>query len=98
MLETKGAQAASKKRREKSMKIIQAAVLVLVGALGAMLYLKVKSGPEAQSPAPQVSTVVAQPADVAGNPAAEPVEPARAPREKKHASRTIIASRQNSEP
>jgi hypothetical protein len=85
------------------MKIIQAAVLVLVGALGAMLYLKVKSGPEAQSPAPQVSSVAAQPADVAGNPVAEPVEPApvppaRVPKEKKHTSRTIIASRQNSEP
>jgi hypothetical protein len=60
--------------------------------------LKVKSGPEAQSPAPQVSTVAAQPADVAGNPVAEPVEPAPVPREKKHTARTIIASRQNSEP
>src|SRR5713226_333436 len=81
------------------MKIIQAAVLVLVGALGAMLYLKVKSGPEAQPTATQVSaTVPAQPADVAGNPVAEPVEPAPVRNEKKHTSRTMIASRPNSEP
>ena len=81
------------------MKIIQAAVLVLVGALGAMLYLKVKSGPEAQSPATQVSTTVpAQPADPAANPVAEPVESAPVRSEKKHAPRTMIASRQNREP
>src|SRR5579859_621610 len=32
--------------RDIPMKIVQAAVLVLVGALGAILYVKVKSGPE----------------------------------------------------
>jgi len=81
------------------MKIIQAAVLVLVGALGAMLYLKVKSGPEAQPAATQVTaSVPAQPEDVAANPVAEPVEPAPVRSEKKHTSRTTIAARQKSEP
>src|SRR5712672_2929461 len=81
------------------MKIIQAAVLVLVGALGAMLYLKVKSGPEAQPAPTQVTTSVpARPEDVAANPVAEPVEPAPVRSEKKHTPRTTIAARPKSEP
>src|SRR5579872_5485769 len=32
------------------MKIVQAAVLVLVGALGAILYVKVKGGPDSTTP------------------------------------------------
>src|SRR5439155_4522480 len=72
MLETKGAEAASKKAKEQRMKIIQAAVLVLVGALGAMLYLKVKSGPE--TPAPAAQAAPAQPAAPA-----TPPEPVAAP-------------------
>ena len=44
------------------MKILQAAVLVLVGALGAMLYLKVKGGPETPAPATQVASQQALPA------------------------------------
>src|SRR5262249_57373740 len=101
MLETEGAKIASMTSEGNSlMKIIQAAVLVLVGALGAMLYLKVKSGPEtpvpaAQAPAQPVAPAgapdpVAAPAAVSGAPAPVPTvksgPPARpvAPRPDRH--------------
>jgi len=92
MPETKGAQAASKKAKETGMKIIQAAVLVLVGALGAMLFYKVKSEPEAPAaPAQVTAQPAAQPA-AAVEPAAP--EPVRTPKK----ARTPAASRQDSRP
>lgn len=78
------------------MKIVQAAVLVLVGALGAMLFVKMQRSPEPQTP---VTQAVAQPVPAA-IPAEEPppAEPAPSQTTKKHVSRTLTASRQNSEP
>src|SRR5437899_1208330 len=80
------------------MKIIQAAVLVLVGALGAMLYLKVKGGPEPQVAATQVLSQTpppsAQPVPAEDVPkTAEPSAPVRSAM--KHPERTLTASRQN---
>src|SRR5262245_4277507 len=73
------------------MKVIQAAVLVLVGALGAMLFLRVKSGPEPQAPAAEAAVKqTATPAQAAEPAAAEPVPPA-----KKAPPRTAAASRRN---
>jgi hypothetical protein len=100
MPETEAAQAASKQAKETGMKIIQAAVLVLVGALGAMLYLKVKTGPEAQIPATQAPVQQAsQPAalDHPAAPVPEPAEPAPVRTAKRNSSRTP-APRQQSEP
>jgi hypothetical protein len=81
------------------MKIIQAAVLVLVGALGAMLYLKVKGGPEAPVPATQVAAqqTPATPAPAVDDDAKTPAEPP-APVVKKRVTRTVTASRQQSQP
>jgi len=75
MLETEAASRPSNQQREFYMKIVQAAVLVLVGALGAILYVKVKGGPEpAAAPAPAAIEVEAHP--LAAQPAeAKPVEP-----------------------
>ena len=53
------------------MKIIQAGVLVLVGVLGAMLYMKVKGGPEPQTP-----VVQQDPQPVASVAPVTPTEPA----------------------
>jgi hypothetical protein len=83
------------------MKIMQAAILVLIGALGAMLYLKVKGSPEPQVPVAKASAQAtpqapAQTAPIA-LPVVEPVatEPARI--ERKHSvhqsSRISSASR-----
>src|SRR5262245_41966666 len=79
------------------MKIIQAAVLVLVGALGAMLLLKVKSGPETTVPATQVAP---QQSAVSPAPAvddAKTVDPP-APVAKKRVVRTVAAARPQSQP
>ena len=91
MPETKGAQAASKKAKETGMKIIQAAVLVLVGALGAMLFYKVKSEPEAPAAQTQVTAQPAAQPAAAEEPATP--EPVRTPKK----ARTPAASRQNSQ-
>ena len=87
------------------MKIVQAAVLVLVGALGAMLYVKVKSGPDPLA-APMATAVeveahpVAEPAAAADEPVAPPIpdppaEPVRR-RERKHA-RVLTSSLRKTE-
>jgi hypothetical protein len=83
------------------MKIIQAAVLLLVGALGAMLFLKVKGGPEQQTavvqPEPQPVSSVAP--VTAPDPEPAPVKPEKkrapepAPR-RNSAPKTTIASSQ----
>ena len=76
------------------MKIVQAAVLVLVGALGAMLYVKVKGGPEPVPEAqPLAQPIVAEPSAA---PAREP-EPAPARRERKHAPRIVASSLRKNE-
>ena len=72
------------------MKIVQAAVLVLVGALGALLFVKVKGGPEPESPAPQAAVLpeaqpLAQTKAEEETPAAPEPAPAPARRERKHA-------------
>src|SRR5439155_14058443 len=83
MLETEGAEMASKTTKETGMKLIQAAVLVLVGALGAMLYLKVKS-PEPPAPGVEATARQPQPAQaVEVQPVEEPVAPAPVRKEKK---------------
>ena len=98
MLETEGAGAPSRiGGRKQRMKIIQAAVLLLVGALGAMLYLKVKGGPE-QPPVASAPVQVDQP--IAGNtPAAPPVVEPAAPVRKRapEQSRPIAPSQRMSE-
>ncbi len=82
------------------MKIVQAAVLVLVGALGAMLYVKVKGNPEqpaavtqpAAQPVAATTPAPAPPVEVpAAQPAPEPVKkrPTREP------ARTTIATRRD---
>jgi len=85
------------------MKIIQAAVLVLVGALGAMLFLKVKSGSEPQIPAAlpaaeKVARATPPAPDPPPMPAAEPEAPAPVRTAKKSAPRTVIAARRDSRP
>ena len=84
------------------MKIVQAAILVLVGALGAMLYVKVKGGPEPEQAPIQASSLpeaqpLAQTTAAEESPAAPTApEPAPAPkrREKKHA-RVLTSSLRN---
>jgi hypothetical protein len=86
------------------MKIVQAAVLVLVGALGAMLYVKMKGGPEPEPPATQASALpeakpLAQPTpaeEPAAPPAVEPA-PALARRHRKPA-RVLSSSLRKNEP
>lgn len=80
------------------MKIVQAAVLVLVGALGAILYVKVKGGPEPAAPsAPaaievEAHPVVAQPVEPE-EPVAPPIpDPAVRRREPKQAHPRILTS------
>jgi hypothetical protein len=83
------------------MKIIQAAVLVLVGALGAMLYLKVKGAPETPIPVAQAPVQPAAPAtppEPVAAPAAVPAAPAPVRTAKKIPARTLIAARQDSPP
>ena len=63
------------------MKLVQAGILVLVGALGALLIVKTKGGPEAPAPAPEVlaapaAAVAAVPAPVAAPPERAPVSAA----------------------
>ena len=88
------------------MKIMQAAILVLIGALGAMLYLKVKGSPEPQVPVAKASAqptpqAPAQMAPIA-LPVVEPVAPEPARIERKHPvhqpSRTSSASVRKPEP
>lgn len=55
------------------MKIVQAAILTLVGALAALLFVKISSGPEAPPPVPQAA--LEQPAPPAIAPPAEPPTP-----------------------
>jgi hypothetical protein len=83
------------------MKIVQAAVLVLVGALGAMLYVKVKGGPEPEQAPIQASSLpeaqpLAQTTPAEESPAAPAPEPAPPPvrREKKRA-RVLTSSLRN---
>src|SRR5690242_17186831 len=90
------------------MKIVQAAVLVLVGALGAMLYVKVKGGPETEpvpiqasslpEAKPVAETTAAEESPAAPAPDVAPA-PARAPihREKKHA-RVLTSSLRTYQP
>ena len=83
------------------MKIIQAAVLVLVGALGAMLFLKVKGGPELQIPvtaAPAEQVARPTPPDPPAVPAAEPAVPAPVRTAKKNSQRTVTVARRDSQP
>jgi hypothetical protein len=82
------------------MKIVQAAVLVLVGALGAMLYVKVKGSPEAEPVPIQASSLPEAQPVAQTTPAEEPPEaPAPLPihREKKHA-RVLTSSLKNNQP
>ena len=78
------------------MKIIQAGVLVLVGILGAMMYMKSKGGPETPPPVAQVAPVPEAP--IASTTPSTPVpvaEPAPAPAApvKPEKKRTAVASR-----
>jgi hypothetical protein len=78
------------------MKIVQAAVLVLVGALGAMLYVKVKGGPE---PVPEAQPI-AQP--ISAEPSAAPTrEPESSPApvrpERKQRPRIVASSLRKNE-
>jgi len=84
------------------MKIVQAAVLVLVGALGAMLYVKMKGGPEPEEVVihhlPEAQPL-AQPS-TADEPQAAPAPesaPVPARRERKHA-RVLTSSLRKTEP
>jgi hypothetical protein len=82
------------------MKIVQAAVLVLVGALGAMLYVKMKGGPEPEPTAIQASALpearpVAQPTPAEEPPAAPEPAPASPRRERKHAHVLTSSLRSN---
>src|SRR5713101_6452142 len=79
-----------------AMKIIQAGVLVLVGVLGAMMYMKSKGGPETPPPVTQVAPVPETP--IASTTPSTPVpvaEPAPAPAApvKPEKKRTAVASR-----
>jgi hypothetical protein len=77
------------------MKIVQAGILVLVGALGAMLFLKVKGSPEPQAPVVQQEPQpVASVAPVTTSPEPTPVAPVKP--EKRRASEA--ARRRNNEP
>ena len=85
------------------MKIVQAAVLVFVGALAAMLFVKMRGGPETDSPVTQaVALPEAQPlaaperAEEAPT-APESAAPAPARRVKKHA-RVLTSSLRNNQP
>jgi len=95
------------------MKIVQAAVLVLVGALGAMLYVKMKGGPqpeevvihnlpEAQplsqpSPAAEEPPAASAPESAAPDSAAPESAPVPARRQRKHA-RVLTSSLRKTEP
>ncbi|HTM50467.1 MAG TPA: hypothetical protein VL285_17355 [Bryobacteraceae bacterium] len=88
------------------MKIIQAAVLVLVGALGAMLFFKIKTGPETAPPAASLTQAPAAeatpspvraeappaPAEVERTAAPEPASRARRERKLVSASRPKVAA------
>jgi len=84
------------------MKIVQAAVLVLVGALGAMLYVKMKGGPEPEEVVihhlPEAQPL-AQPSAAEQPPDAPAPEAAPPPvrRERKHA-RVLTSSLRNNQP
>jgi hypothetical protein len=78
------------------MKIVQAAVLVMVGALGAMLYVKVKGGPE---PVPEAQPL-AQPiaAEPSPAPSREPESsPGPARQERKQRPRVVASSLRKNE-
>jgi hypothetical protein len=85
------------------MKIVQAAVLVLVGALGAILYVKVKGTPEpAAAPAAievEAHPVVAQPVEPE-EPAAPPIPdpPVRRRQPKQAHARILTSSLKRTEP
>src|SRR6266567_8655012 len=97
MLETDGAKAASKLAKEIAMKIVQAAVLLLVGALGAMLYVKVTGKPEQPLPATQPAPQPVAAAAPVTPPVVEapPAQPARAEKKRstREPARTMTASR-----
>src|ERR1700687_2087905 len=105
MLETEGAFPPSRiASGNLNMKIVQAAVLVLVRALGAMLYVKVKGSPEPESPVSQAVALpeaqpLAQPTPAEESPATPAPEPAPAPvrRAKKHA-RVLTSSLRTNRP
>ena len=84
------------------MKIVQAAVLVLVGALGAMLYVKMKGSPPPEEVVihtlPEAQPL-AQPSPAEEPPAASAPESAPVParRERKHA-RVLTSSLRNNQP
>jgi hypothetical protein len=94
------------------MKIVQAAVLVLVGALGAMLYVKVKGGPEVEPVPIQASSLpeakpLAQATPAEESPAAPSTEvaieptpaPAHAPVHRgKKPARLLTSSLRNNQP
>jgi hypothetical protein len=77
------------------MKIVQATVLVLVGAIGAMLYVKVKGGPEPVPEAQPLAQPITQPIAAEPSPttAREPESsPAPARQERKHHPRVMASS------
>jgi hypothetical protein len=84
------------------MKIVQAAVLVFVGALAAMLFVKMRGGPEPDSPVTQaVALPEAQPLAAPSRAEEAPTAPEAAPaptrRERKHA-RVLTSSLRNNQP
>ena len=80
------------------MKLVQAGILVLVGALGALLIVKNKGGPEAPTPAPEVvaapvAAVPAVPAPVAAPPEPAPVSPPPVEAHKPAAVKSVAAKK-----